>query len=93
MSFQMMVHGVLVPICVVLAYKRVLSPYLWSNIIPLYSISAFGMFLTVNGLESPALGLATAGLYFPLFVGCVYGGQWLEDRYGQRNQSGGGTTE
>lgn len=82
MTFNLLVHGILVPACTVLAFQRVLSPNLWGNIGPLFAISAFGMFLTVDGMQEPLRGLLAVLLYFPLFVVCVYGGAWAQARYG-----------
>jgi len=88
MSFQLLVHGFLVPACMVLAYRRALSPSLWSNILPLFAVSGFGMFLTVDGMQLPLRGLLAVALYFPIFVGCVYGATWTEARL-LRDKRGG----
>ena len=80
MTFPLFVSGILVPACVVLAYKCPMALGFWGNIAFFYSLASIGTFLAHNGIESPVRAVIGIVIFSPVFIALVFAGGWLERR-------------
>jgi len=71
----------LTPACLVLAYKRLLAPQLWINVVAFFAAPGVHFFMQACQHGSlPKAAIYTLA-FFALFSCIVFGGAWAEDRF------------
>ncbi|MCC5888654.1 MAG: hypothetical protein JJT88_19630 [Gammaproteobacteria bacterium] len=71
----------LAPVCLVLAYKRILNPRMWINVPVFFAAPGAYLFLQISEHRSLLLAAIGTFAFFALFAALAYAGAWAEDRF------------
>lgn len=80
MDFATLMGTIVQPMLAVICYKQMFMPGFWRNLIVFTPISAFGMYLAVDGPTYPVRGLIGAVYMAILFVGAIWLPRWFGER-------------